>query len=96
VLGGVSPAGSPVLLAAGTPAAVEAGFDGAAIIKRTAPLIQGGGGGKPAMAQAGGKNPSGLDDALDAARTQLDDALDAARAQLDDALDAARTQALGS
>jgi alanyl-tRNA synthetase len=71
VLGGLTPAGTPLLLAAGTPSAVDAGFDAGAIIKRIAPLIKGGGGGKPAMAQAGGKDPTAVDAALDAARTQL-------------------------
>jgi alanyl-tRNA synthetase len=71
VLGGLTPAGTPLLLAAGTPAAVDAGFDAGALIKRIAPLIKGGGGGKPAMAQAGGKDAAGVDEALDAARTQL-------------------------
>jgi alanyl-tRNA synthetase len=71
VLGGLTPAGTPLLLAAGTPAAAAAGFDAAALVKRIAPLIKGGGGGKPTMAQAGGKDPAALDAALDAARAQL-------------------------
>ncbi|EKE07858.1 MAG: hypothetical protein ACD_17C00496G0002, partial [uncultured bacterium] len=37
-------------------------------IKEVAPLIQGGGGGKQNMAQAGGKNPAGLPKALDKVR----------------------------
>lgn len=60
--------GKPVLLAAGTPEAVEAGFDAGAIIKAISPNIKGGGGGKAAMAQAGGKDASGVDAALEAAR----------------------------
>ncbi|MDR2587335.1 MAG: alanine--tRNA ligase, partial [Coriobacteriales bacterium] len=71
VLGGLTPAGSPLLLAAGTPAAVEAGFDAGALIKEIAPFIKGGGGGKPAMAQAGGKDAEGIDAALDRARDVL-------------------------
>lgn len=63
--------GTPILLAAGTPEAVGAGFDAGAIIKAISPSIKGGGGGKPSMAQAGGKDPSGLDAALDAARAML-------------------------
>jgi alanyl-tRNA synthetase len=34
------------------------------LIKQLAPLIGGGGGGKKDLAQAGGKNPSGLDEAF--------------------------------
>jgi alanyl-tRNA synthetase len=71
VLGGVTPAGTPLLLAAGTAAAVEAGFNAGAIIKQIAPAIKGGGGGKPNMAQAGGKDASGIDAALDQARALL-------------------------
>lgn len=63
--------GTPILLAAGTPEAVAAGFDAGAIIKAISPSIKGGGGGKPSMAQAGGKDSSGLDAALDAARAML-------------------------
>jgi alanyl-tRNA synthetase len=68
VLGGITPAKTPLLLAAGTPAAVDAGFDAGAVIKRIAPLIGGGGGGRPTMAQAGGKNAEGIDAALEEAR----------------------------
>ncbi|BAK43677.1 alanine--tRNA ligase [Eggerthella sp. YY7918] len=63
--------GKPILLAAGTPEAIDAGFDAGAIIKAISGNIKGGGGGKPAMAQAGGKDASGIDAALDAAREML-------------------------
>lgn len=63
--------GKPTLLAAGSPEAVEAGFDAGAVIKAISGNIKGGGGGKPAMAQAGGKDASGIDAALDAAREML-------------------------
>lgn len=63
--------GTPILLAAGTPEAVDAGFDAGAVIKAIAPSIKGGGGGKPSMAQAGGKDLGGLEAALDAARAML-------------------------
>ena len=50
--------GKPVLMAAGTDEAVAAGFDAGALIKAMGPAIKGGGGGKPTMAQAGGKDAS--------------------------------------
>ncbi|MBS3957743.1 MAG: alanine--tRNA ligase [Clostridiales bacterium] len=63
--------GSALLLAAGSQAAVAAGFDAGAVIRTIAPHVGGGGGGKPVMAQAGGKNVAGIDAALAAARTML-------------------------
>ncbi|NHM14066.1 alanine--tRNA ligase [Xiamenia xianingshaonis] len=61
----------PILLAAGTPEAVEAGFDAGSVIKAIAPAVKGGGGGKPTMAQAGGKDASGVKAALQTARDML-------------------------
>lgn len=43
-----------------------------ALIGEVAPLIGGGGGGSDEMAQAGGKDPAGVDDALEAARKHLE------------------------
>ncbi|MBN2248101.1 MAG: alanine--tRNA ligase [Coriobacteriia bacterium] len=63
--------GAPLLLAAGTPGAVAGGFDAGALIRRIAPLVKGGGGGRPEMAQAGGKDAAGIDGALHEARTAL-------------------------
>lgn len=63
--------GTPILMAAGTEDAVAAGFDAGAVIKQISREIKGGGGGKPTMAQAGGKDVAGLDAALDAARALL-------------------------
>ena len=60
--------GTPLLLAAGSDEAVQAGFNAGAVIKAIASNIKGGGGGKPSMAQAGGKDVAGLDTALEAAR----------------------------
>jgi len=67
--------GTPLILAAGSDVAIEAGFDAGAVIKAIAPLVDGAGGGKPAMAQAGGKDASGIDAALAAARKMLDAAV---------------------
>ncbi len=60
--------GVPILLAAGTDEAVAQGFNAGSVIKAIAPAIKGGGGGKPTMAQAGGKDVAGIDAALDQAR----------------------------
>jgi alanyl-tRNA synthetase len=59
------------LVASMTPEAVEDGLDAAAVIKAIGPIVGGGGGGRPAMARAGGKDASRLDEALDAARRLL-------------------------
>lgn len=61
----------PILMAAGSDEAVAAGFNAGAVIKAIAPCVKGGGGGKPAMAQAGGKDASGIDAALAAAKEML-------------------------
>lgn len=63
--------GKPLLLAAGGDEAVAAGFDAGEIIRRAAPAIKGGGGGKPQMAQAGGSDAAGVDEALSIAREML-------------------------
>ncbi|WCG38443.1 alanine--tRNA ligase [Aerococcus urinaeequi] len=44
--------------------AVKAGVKAGDLIKQVAPKIGGGGGGRPDMAQAGGKNPAGIEEAL--------------------------------
>ena len=41
------------------------------LIKTIAPIVGGGGGGRPGMAQAGGKNPKGIDEALKEAEKVL-------------------------
>jgi alanyl-tRNA synthetase len=56
------------LLASVPPEKVKAGLKAGDWIKAVAPIVGGGGGGRPDMAQAGGKDPSKLDEALDAAR----------------------------
>lgn len=52
------------LLAMVTPDLVERGLHAGNIIKALAPLVGGGGGGKPHMAEAGGRNPAGIGDVL--------------------------------
>lgn len=48
---------------------VARGVHAGRILKEISPLVEGGGGGRPDMAQAGGKNPAGLDTALQRAKT---------------------------
>ena len=59
------------LIVTATDDAVKAGVHAGNIIKACAPMVGGGGGGRPNMAQAGGKNPSGIDKAIEVARTTL-------------------------
>ena len=63
--------GKAVLVAAGSDDAVAAGFDAGAVIRRISPSVDGRGGGKPAMAQAGGSNPEGIPEALRLASEML-------------------------
>ena len=68
ILGGATDTGGAALIAAVTPGTGEA----ADLLKAAGRAIQGGGGGKGDIAVAGGKNPEGVDEALqiagDAAR----------------------------
>jgi alanyl-tRNA synthetase len=52
--------------------AVERGLSAGSIIREIAPIVGGGGGGRDDMAQAGGKDPSKLEEALAAARTAIE------------------------
>ena len=55
------------LVAMATNDAVSAGIHCGNIIKASAPVVQGGGGGRPNMAQAGGKDASKMNEALQTA-----------------------------
>lgn len=68
IIATVTSKGQPALLAAATDEAVAAGFKSGDVIKKIAPMVGGGGGGRPQMAQAGGKDASGIPVALEAAR----------------------------
>ena len=62
-----SAAGEKVnLLVMASDDAVAAGIHAGNIVKKIAPMVGGGGGGRPNMAQAGGKDASGIDAALKA------------------------------
>jgi len=58
--------GERVLLLAAVTRDLTKRYHAGEIIKRIAPLVGGGGGGKPDLAQAGGKDPAGLRKALEA------------------------------
>ena len=62
-LGGLTE-GSPILVTMVTPDLVERGLNAGSIARDAAKLMGGGGGGRPEMAQAGGRQPEKLDDAL--------------------------------
>ena len=53
------------LVAAATDEAMAKGAHAGNLIKEVASLVGGGGGGRPNMAQAGGKNPAGIDAAIE-------------------------------
>ena len=53
------------------PAPAPTAVDAGELVKQLAPLLGGGGGGSPEMAVAGGKDPGGIDRALDEARRIL-------------------------
>ena len=55
----------PMLTVMATEDMVKAGFNASAMVKEAAKLIQGGGGGQPQFAQAGGKNAETLSLAID-------------------------------
>ena len=60
--------GKVVLLAGVTDDLVKQGLKAGDVIKQIAPIVGGGGGGRPQMAQAGGKDPAKIDDALSKAK----------------------------
>ena len=63
------------LMATATDEAIKAGAHAGNLIKGIAALVGGGGGGRPNMAQAGGKNPDGIQAALKKAAEVLKDQL---------------------
>ena len=60
------------LVAMATDGAMSKGAHAGNLIKGVAALVGGGGGGRPNMAQAGGKNPAGIDAAIAEAKNVLD------------------------
>jgi len=74
VLGGEF-GGKAGLVALATKDAVARGVSAGALVKEGAPAIGGGGGGRDDMAQAGGRDPAGLEAALEAMRGAVERAL---------------------
>ncbi len=71
VLGGVPEPGKVTFVAAFSPEAVKQGVQAGKIVGAIAKLCGGGGGGRPNLAQAGGRDPSQLAAALAEAQQQL-------------------------
>ena len=67
--------GRVALLVSASPGAVERGVKAGAIVKAAAAVVGGGGGGRDTMAQAGGRDPEKLPEALETARRQIEEAL---------------------
>jgi alanyl-tRNA synthetase len=66
----------PALVVAVTPDLVERGADAAQLVRGMAEAVGGGGGGKPTLAQAGGRDAGRLDEALARAPRMLGEMLD--------------------
>jgi alanyl-tRNA synthetase len=60
------------LVALASPGAIEKGLSAAELVRAAAAVVGGGGGGRDDMAQAGGRDPAKLDDALAAARAMIE------------------------
>jgi alanyl-tRNA synthetase len=71
VLGG-GEGGKVALVVLASKGAVARGLSAAEIVREAAPIVGGGGGGRDDMAQAGGKDPSKLDEALAVARAAIE------------------------
>ena len=71
VLGGTGD-GKAGLVALFSKGAVERGLAAGEVIKEVAPVVGGGGGGRDDMAQAGGREPDKLGEALAAARAAIE------------------------
>src|SRR5215207_1192564 len=67
--------GRVALLVSASPGAVARGVKAGAIVKAAAAIVGGGGGGRDTMAQAGGRDPERLPEALEVARKQIEEAL---------------------
>jgi len=62
-----APEGRPLIVAGVSSDLVKRGLHAGELVKSVAAVVGGSGGGKPTLAQAGGKDPSRLAEALDQA-----------------------------
>ncbi len=69
--------GKPTIIATVTQDLTKRGLHAGKLVKEVAQVVGGGGGGKPTMAQAGGKDPSRLDEALAKVESLVSEAIDA-------------------
>ena len=67
--------GKALLLAAMSNDLIKKGLKAGDLVKSIAPIVNGGGGGPPTMAQAGGKDPEKLAEALQAGKSWIEDKL---------------------
>ena len=72
---GLTEADKVTLLVGVTDDLIQRGVKAGDIVKTIAPIVGGGGGGRPQMAQAGGKDPAKLGDALTRAKEMIRGAL---------------------
>ena len=76
ILLGAAADGRVHLVASVAPELVQRGVKAGAIVKVAAEAVGGGGGGRDTMAQAGGREPEKLDEAIEAARSAIGSALE--------------------
>jgi alanyl-tRNA synthetase len=72
---GATAEGKAALVAVLSAAAIARGLSAADVVREAAAIVGGGGGGQPDAAQAGGRDPGRLDEALATARAALGRAL---------------------
>ncbi|MGQ9568489.1 MAG: DHHA1 domain-containing protein, partial [Anaerolineae bacterium] len=69
--------GRPALVAAVTPDLVKRGLHAGELVREVAGAVGGGGGGRPTLAEAGGRDPGRLPEALARVPAWVDEALGA-------------------
>ena len=75
ILLGTAADGRVHLVASVSPALVRRGVKAGSVVNTAAAVVGGGGGGRDTMAQAGGRDPDKLEEAIDAGRRAIESAL---------------------